>query len=139
MAGRAFREAHPDFDEVVDDLGEAKPISQTLQLAVLRAPNGPEIAYDLAKNLPEYERISALEDIDQAMEIGKLSAALLGKSPAAQQRAGEAAAEAAAKAAAAAAATSPAVFAAAPAPLRLGAGADRACSHRRLAYPPGFG
>lgn len=68
------RAAHPDFDEVV--MSVDAPVSQALQQALLTSEQGPEIMYQLAKSPAELARLSALQALDAAREIGRLEAKL---------------------------------------------------------------
>ena len=61
-----------DYDEVVGDLKPTTPWA----VAIMRAENGPEVAYFLGKDLKEAQRIISLDPVDQFIEIGKLSAKL---------------------------------------------------------------
>lgn len=73
--GRAekFAETAPDFDDVLAAV--KTPISQALYQTLLDSEHGPAIAYDLAKNPKEIERLNALSPIAAAREIGRLEAA----------------------------------------------------------------
>lgn len=70
-----FKAKHADFDEVMDDVDDI-PMSLAMQSVFLESENGPELAYELAKNREEYERISKLGPLAAAKEIGKLEAKL---------------------------------------------------------------
>lgn len=61
---------YPDFRKVLE---EAPPVSQTLAQAVLAADNSSDIAYYLAKNQVETQRIAGMGPVAQAIEIGKLA------------------------------------------------------------------
>ena len=63
---------YEDFDQLV---GEMQPTNH-LTAAIMEADNGPEIAYYLAKNIKEAQRIVALPPMSQLREIGKLEAKL---------------------------------------------------------------
>lgn len=66
----------PDFDQVMSE-SEA-PLTEHMAEAIREAAEmGPKIAYELAKNPGEAERIAALSPARQAAEIGKLEAKLL--------------------------------------------------------------
>lgn len=58
-----------DFDEVVK---RDVTVSGAVQQALFRSEQGPQIAYYFGQNPAEAERISALDVIDAAREIGKL-------------------------------------------------------------------
>ena len=68
---------YDDFDEVVGDL---TPTSH-LNIAIMQAENGDEIAYYLGKNLAEATRIANLDPISAVREIGRLEAKLLAEPP----------------------------------------------------------
>lgn len=72
------REAYPDFDEVVDSPVE---VSKAMQDAILRAPNGADIAYYLGKHPQEAERIAALDPFSALVEMGRLSATVTRPKP----------------------------------------------------------
>jgi hypothetical protein len=67
----AFREKTPDFVEVLEAADDV-PMSFTVRQAILKT--GPELAYLLAKNPEELERISKLHPIDAAEAIGEFKA-----------------------------------------------------------------
>lgn len=75
----AFSEKTPDFDEVVHEVDDI-PVSLTVQNIILKAENGPQLAYELAKNREEYARICKLPPMEAALEMGALKAKLLAKS-----------------------------------------------------------
>lgn len=68
---------YDDFDEVV---GELKPTSH-LNVAIMQAENGEDIAYYLGKNLKEASRIASLDPVSAIREIGRLEAKLLAEPP----------------------------------------------------------
>lgn len=69
---------YEDFDEVVrrNDV----PFTKTIRDAMLILPhdNAADVAYKLAKNRTELQRISSLHPLEQAREVLKLSVALKG-------------------------------------------------------------
>jgi hypothetical protein len=67
------REAHPDFDTVVD---QDLPVSKAMMESIIDSELGAEIAYHLGKNPAEAHRISLLSPLAAAREIGKLEAKL---------------------------------------------------------------
>jgi hypothetical protein len=74
------KKAHPDYDEVMDTAGDL-PIPDHMNLAILRHPDGPRLAYELAKDREEAERIAAIQDpIEASVAIGAYAAAKIGKS-----------------------------------------------------------
>ena len=75
---QAARQAHPDFDEVVDS---DVPVSAAMQQAILESDNGAEIAYWLGKHPEEAERISKLPPIAAIREIGRIEASLAAPPP----------------------------------------------------------
>ena len=77
----AFMADHEDFMDVAfaDDV----PITIPMTHSIMVADNGPQIAYHLGQNKAEAVRISQLDPVLQAMEIGKLSVKLSAPPPAA--------------------------------------------------------
>jgi len=74
----AFREEHPDCDEVID---QEIPLHAAVQHAVMELPNGVEVAYYLGKN-PEFaRRLADLTPLGAVMELGFLSAMLAAQAP----------------------------------------------------------
>ena len=63
----------------VDDI----PLSPVLRDIFLSSENGPELAYELAKNRDEFKRVCALPPLAAAREMGKLESRLEPKSPSA--------------------------------------------------------
>ncbi len=68
-------EQFPDYQEKVLDNDEVQ-ITVAMREAILDADNGPAIAYHLANNIPESERISKLNPVAQVFEMGRISAEL---------------------------------------------------------------
>lgn len=68
---------YDDFDEVVGDLTPTSPIN----IAIMQAENGEDIAHYLGKNLQEAHRIANLDLISAVREIGRLEAKLLAEPP----------------------------------------------------------
>lgn len=71
----AFSEKTEDFDEVIESVDDIT-VSPTVQDIIIRSENGPELAYELAKNREEYARICKLPPILAAREMGKIEARL---------------------------------------------------------------
>ncbi len=67
---------YEDFDDVVR--GDDVPFTKDIRDLLLFVENPADVAYKLAKNRKDLERISQLHPIDMAREINKLSFALLG-------------------------------------------------------------
>lgn len=67
-----------DFDEVMQDADI--PISPAMQQAIVESELGPQLAYHLAKNPADAERIAKLSPIAAARELGKLEASLTAES-----------------------------------------------------------
>jgi len=67
----AVRQAHADYDEVMT--GADVQIPAALQVAILEAPNGAEIAYHLLKNPEVAQKLSEMSLAAGAVEIGRLS------------------------------------------------------------------
>ncbi len=73
----AARQAHDDFDEIVD---QDIPVTQAMQQAMLDSEQGAELAYYLGSKPEEAERIAKLSPVAQIRELGKLEVALSGGS-----------------------------------------------------------
>lgn len=71
---------YDDFDEIVGELAPTNPVS----IAIMQAENGEDIAYYLGTHLKEAQRISTLDPLSQAREIGRLETKLLAEPPKAQ-------------------------------------------------------
>jgi len=69
-----FKKVTPDFqdvmDEFVDEYGD-RPIQEVVQVA-MESEYGPQIAYYLAKNTNEVDRIALLPPHRRLLELGKL-------------------------------------------------------------------
>lgn len=78
---KVFSEAHPDFDDVIAEVGEM-PISPTVQAILLSSENGPAMAYELAKNPEEARRILGLSPLQAALEMGVLKSRIASKASA---------------------------------------------------------
>lgn len=67
-------EAYPDYEAVAeaDDVRIAEPGA----LAIMALDNGPDVTYWLGQNKPDAERIAGLAPIQQAIEMGRISARL---------------------------------------------------------------
>lgn len=63
-------EVYPDFDEVVPAIADY--VTPAINIGLLKADNGPDIAYYFYKNPEELQRISRLHPIDAAFAIAKL-------------------------------------------------------------------
>jgi hypothetical protein len=72
---KAFSTKTPDFQEVIEEVNHI-PLSPTLQDIILNSENGPELAYELAKNPGEFERISKLPPTVCAREVGRFEVKL---------------------------------------------------------------
>lgn len=72
---------YEDFDEVV---GEIQPVNP-LSIAIMRAENGPDVAYYLGKNPKEAMQIVKMDPVDQILAIGRLAAKIASEPPAAKQ------------------------------------------------------
>jgi hypothetical protein len=78
----AAREAFPDYDEVLEEANDV-PIPPAMQQALLESEHGPELAYKLAQDRAELERIVKLSPVSAARELGRLEATLATGKPAA--------------------------------------------------------
>lgn len=68
-------EKYDDFHDVVMD--SSTPFTHAMKDTMLLIDNAPDVAYRLAKNKSELERISKLHPLDQAREVTKLSFSLM--------------------------------------------------------------
>lgn len=70
------REKYPDFDEKVVQGAQAGtwPLSATLGVLLVESEVGEDIAYELASNPSEAERVFRLPDVEQARYFGRLEA-----------------------------------------------------------------
>jgi hypothetical protein len=68
---------YDDFDDVVGEMAPTNPVS----IAIMQAENGEDIAYYLGTHLTEAKRISQLDPLSQAREIGRLETKLLAEPP----------------------------------------------------------
>jgi hypothetical protein len=66
--------AYADFELIAE--AETLPVTETMIGPLLIADNGPQVLYHLGKNPAEATRIAALNPLQQAVEIGKISARL---------------------------------------------------------------
>jgi chromosome segregation ATPase len=73
------KKTHDDFDDVMEDVDDIK-VSATVHQIILDSDFGPSLAYELAKNKSEFERINKLNPLAAAKEIGKIEARLTSKS-----------------------------------------------------------
>lgn len=72
-----FKEKHEDFDDLLE--AATKPnlrLDEAAQHALIESEKSAEMLYELAKNIPELERISKLSPIQQIKELGKIEARL---------------------------------------------------------------
>lgn len=72
---KAFGEKNPDFAEVLSDVDDIQ-ISPALREIIISSENGPQLAYELAKNREEYARVCKLPPLAAAREMGKLESRL---------------------------------------------------------------
>lgn len=70
---RKGEEKYDDFAEVVGEIKADNPIS----VAVMESDMGADVAYYLAKNPDEIDRLSELSPVSQVREIGKIEAKLI--------------------------------------------------------------
>lgn len=73
VSSEEFKAEYPDFDEVVTKgAAEEKWVcSPLMALAIKASPVGGHVAYELAKNPAEAERIAKLIPVEQAFELGQ--------------------------------------------------------------------
>lgn len=69
------RKAHDDYDEVLEGVEDVR-LPAHVEQAIFEDPQGPELAYYLAGNREDLERIVGLPPIAAVREIGKISARL---------------------------------------------------------------
>ncbi len=77
-------ETYPDFEEVVmdqDGVFDRTPAGEALASMVMLAEGAHDVAYHLASNPKEAERIKALNPIQAALAIGRLSASIAKPAP----------------------------------------------------------
>lgn len=74
-----IKKTHNDFDEVMEDVDDII-VSPSVQQIILDSDLGPALAYELAKNKGEFERINKLNPLTAAKEIGKIEARLSNQS-----------------------------------------------------------
>lgn len=80
------RESVADFDDVMEAASEA-PLTPTMRDAILESDVGALLAYHLAKQPAEANRIARLSPARQAMALGALEAALQTRTPPATSKA----------------------------------------------------
>lgn len=68
-------EIHADYEDVMAEAGEI-PISKAMHDTIFHMERGPEVAYFLAKNPAEAERIAKLDGLSAAAELGAIRASL---------------------------------------------------------------
>lgn len=76
----AARDKYEDFDDALESI--TVPITDAVQEAILESPMGADIAYHLANNPKELQRLGKLSAVQAAIEIGKLEAKLTTPKPA---------------------------------------------------------
>ena len=69
----AFRQAHADFDAVIDK-GKNLPLTRPMQDAVVNSESGPALMYHLCQHPEECDRIAAMHPMMAVKEMGKLEA-----------------------------------------------------------------
>lgn len=74
-----IKKTHNDFDEVMEDVDDIM-VSPSVQQIIIDSDFGPALAYELAKNKGEFERINKLSPLAAAKEIGKIEARLSNQS-----------------------------------------------------------
>jgi hypothetical protein len=70
---REFSAKTPDFEDVVAEADHVR-LSMTVHNAILK--HGPELAYELAKDVEHLEKICAMNAIDAAEAIGEIRASM---------------------------------------------------------------
>lgn len=77
---QATRAAITDYDEVMSAAADVR-IAPHVHEVLLESEQGPAIAYHLAKNPDEAERLSAMSPLAAARELGRLEASLAKSAP----------------------------------------------------------
>jgi hypothetical protein len=70
-----FKKAHDDFESVIADVDDIQ-MSPAISQAILESDNGPELMYELAKNVEEYARMCALPPFEAIRALGRFEARL---------------------------------------------------------------
>jgi len=73
------RDKYDDYEQVTRN--PSLRITETMAETIRRSDTGPDVAYHLGQNPREAERISRLDPLSQAKEIGKLEAKLAAAPP----------------------------------------------------------
>lgn len=73
----SIRQANPDFDVVLQSA--AVGVSDTVMETILESDDGPSLAYYLAKNPTELYKLNAMNERQQVLELGRISARLSAK------------------------------------------------------------
>lgn len=68
---KAFAAKTEDYQDVLENVDDIR-ISPAVGQLLVESENGPELAYELAKDKKEYARINALPPLAAAREIGKI-------------------------------------------------------------------
>lgn len=75
----AALEKYPDFETVAET---SAPITPIMAEIIMRADNGPDLAYHLGKNTTEGARLAAISDVATLIfEMGKMSASIAAPPP----------------------------------------------------------
>lgn len=69
-----FAKTNPDYLEVTRD--PSVPITNAMAEVIAESEDGPAVAYYLAKNIAEAERIAGMGQVAQARELGRIEATL---------------------------------------------------------------
>jgi hypothetical protein len=75
---KAFAAITPDFDEVIGEV-DGTTVSHAVRDILVLSENGPELAYELAKNPKEFERINKLPPMLAAQAMGRFESKLTPK------------------------------------------------------------
>lgn len=73
-----FKETHDDWDDVISS--NKSPIHESVYLAILELPNGPQVTYYLGKHPDVAKHLAEISPLTAAMEVGRLSDKLKGGS-----------------------------------------------------------
>lgn len=80
-----FKKTHDDYDDVIESVDDIEA-PKGLTNAILRSKNPAALAYELATNRDEFERICALDSAGYLFELGAISARLAKPSEVTQEK-----------------------------------------------------
>lgn len=74
----SFKKATADFEDVLAEVDDVIT-SPTVTQIIVESENGPALAYELAKNREEFERINKLPPLAAARELGRIESKIAAK------------------------------------------------------------